>query len=58
MELDDVLPVATSGSLWLVRSGAVGHVETYEGACVICGTRWPCAVWVDDREAYDAEVVE
>jgi len=29
------------------------HVDA-EGVCPICRTTWPCAVWVEDREQYDA----
>jgi hypothetical protein len=24
-----------------------------DGVCVVCGSAWPCAIWVDDREAFD-----
>jgi hypothetical protein len=31
------------------------HTETSAGRCCICGTAWPCAIWVEDREKWEAE---
>ena len=31
------------------------HIETPDGYCRICGSAWPCAVWVDEREAWERE---
>lgn len=29
------------------------HREQANGLCSVCGSAWPCAIWVDDREAFD-----
>jgi hypothetical protein len=57
---DDVLDVANSGTLWFTpMTTAKAHSEGVDGYCLVCvGVVWPCDIWVEDRDAFDAEVVE